>query len=298
MFRDKKFSVAWFKNYYLLVLGASISAFGYALFLIPNKIIPGGLFGITTTLYYLFDLPPGTMAIAMNIPLLIIGVKILGPRFGMKTVLGMSLISILTDLFTFLGHNRALSHDMITSTLVGSFLVGFGVSLIFKAKATTGGTDIVGQILYKKHHIPVGKTMLLLNVFIIGFGGIALWYNKEGIDLFSLYVYAFMGTYVANKVIDVSLEGLSYYKSLFIISNQYEEIKLFITETLHRGGTRIPGKGLFNDDNRQIIFTTLNRRETSIIKSTIKKIDPQAFVVVFQTSEIFGQGFMPLDDKE
>jgi uncharacterized membrane-anchored protein YitT (DUF2179 family) len=298
MFRDKKFSATWFKNYYFLVLGAAISAFGYSLFLIPNKIIPGGLFGITTTLYYLFGLPPGTMAILMNIPLILLGIKILGPRFGVKTVLGMSLVSILTDFFTFLGGNRALSHDMITSTLVGSFLVGFGVSLIFKAKATTGGTDIIGQILSKKQHIPVGKTMLFLNVFIIGFGGVALWYKKENIDLFSLYVYAFMGTYVANKVIDVALEGLSYYKSLFIISEQYEEIKDFITTTLHRGGTRVPGHGLYNDEKRQIIFTTLNRRETSIIKSAIKKIDPKAFVVVFQTSEILGQGFMPLDEKD
>lgn len=298
MFRDKKFSVAWFKNYYLIVLGSAIAAFGYSLFLIPNKIIPGGLFGVSTTLYYLMGFPPGTTAILMNIPLVLIGIKILGPRFGVKTVVGISLISVMTDLFTFLGHNRALSDDMITSTLVGSFLVGIGASFIFKAKATTGGTDIVGQIFYRKWHIPIGKTMLFLNVFIIGLGGFALWHEQKSIDLFSLLVYAFMGTYVANKVIDVSLEGLSYYKSLFIISDKYEEIKDFITITIHRGGTRIPANGLFNDQNRQIIFTTLNRRETAMVKDAIKKIDPKAFVVIFQTSEILGQGFVPLDDKD
>ncbi len=298
MFRQKLYSKRWIRDYFLVFQGAVITAFGYAFFLIPNKIIPGGLFGIATTLYYLFSLPAGTVVLLLNIPLILLSVKILGPRFGIKTVVGMSLVSILTDFFSTVWHGKALTDDILTGTLVGSFLVGAGISFIFKGKGTTGGTDIIGQILYKKWRIPVGKTLLILNISIIGIGGIVLWNQSKHIDLFALYIYSFMGSYAVSKVLDVMLDGFAYYKGLFVISDEYEEIKKAITERVHRGGTIIPAKGIFSDAERRIIFTTMTRRETAYFREIIKDIDPKAFVVVFQTNEVLGSGFIPLQDKD
>lgn len=296
MFKDKIYSKQWFKNYLLIIEGALIAAAGYNFFLIPHKIIPGGIFGIGTVLFHLFGLPVGIVAIVLNIPLLILGVKILGPRFGAKTIIGMSLLSIFNDSMNYLWPNVKLSDDILVSCIVGGFLVGTGIAFIFKAKATTGGTDIIGQILHKKWKLATGQTLLYINVAIVVVGvGVLHLVNPE-IDFFRLIIYAVITNFTASKTMDVALDGTSFYKGIFIISDHYEEIKQNLITDVKRGGTLIPAKGMFEDKDKKIIFTTVNRRETAYIKEYIKKIDPHAFFVIFQTNEVYGTGFYPIEE--
>jgi uncharacterized membrane-anchored protein YitT (DUF2179 family) len=296
VFKDKTFSKEWFKSYLLIIEGALIAAAGYNFFLIPHKIIPGGIFGIGTVLFHLFGLPAGVVAIVLNIPLLIIGIKILGPRFGAKTIVGMVLLSAFNDGMNLIWPNIKLSEDILVSCIIGGFLVGTGIALIFKAKATTGGTDIIGQIFHKKWKIPTGQVLLYANGLIVLVGAAGLYFAHPETDFFRIVIYAIVANFTSSKTIDIALDGTSFYKGIFIISDHYEEIKEKLITDVKRGGTLIPAIGMFQDKEKKIIFTTVSRRETAYIKEYIKKIDPQAFFVIFQTNEVYGTGFYPVEE--
>ena len=296
MFKDRSFSKEWFRNYLLIIQGALIAAAGYNFFLIPHKIIPGGVFGIGTVIYHLSGFPAGITSIILNIPLLILGIKVLGPRFGAKTVVGMVLVSIFNDGMNYLWPDVKLSDDMLVSCIIGGFLVGTGVALIFKAKATTGGTDIIGQVFHKKWKLPAGQTMLYTNAFILLSGALSLYISDPGTDFFRIIIYAVVASFTSSKTIDVTLDGASFYKGIFIISDHYDEIKQKLINDVKRGGTLIPARGMFKDGEKKIIFTAVSRRETAYIKEYIKKIDPHAFFVIFQTNEVYGTGFFPVED--
>ncbi len=292
--REKKFSIEWFKNYFLILQGALIAAMGYTFFLIPHKVIPGGLFGLATIAYHLFGIPAGTLVVVVNIPLIFLGVKILGPRFGTKTVVGTIMLSAVTDAMIYIWNGKPLSDDLLVSVMVGGFLVGSGIALIFKAKATTGGTDIVAQMLQKWFRIPVGKSLLFINGAVITVGALAMQHGEK--EALTIAIYSVIGSFVTSKVLDVALEGYSYLKGVFIISDEYEEIKKRILVDIKRGGTLFIGQGMYNDREKKIIFSAVNRREISLLKSFVKDIDPDAFIIVFNTQEVFGKGFQSVSE--
>jgi uncharacterized membrane-anchored protein YitT (DUF2179 family) len=296
IFKDKLFSKEWFKSYFMIIEGALIAAAGYNFFLIPHKIIPGGLFGISTVVFHLTGFPVGILTMILNIPLLIIGVKILGPRFGVKTVIGMALLSFFNDGMHYFWPEIKLSDDMFISCLVGGTLIGAGIGLIFKAKATTGGVDIIGQVMYAKFKFSTGKTILFTNAIIIFGGAAVLWLIDPETQFLRMIIYAIIANYASSKTLDTTLEGASFYKGIFIISDKYEEIKTKLLVDMKRGGTIIPAKGMFHDDERKIIFTTVSRRETAFLKDYLKKLDPKAFIVIFETNEVYGHGFLPIKD--
>ncbi len=291
---DKLFSKEWFKNYFLILQGAIMTSAGYIFFLIPHKIIPGGIFGFSSIIYHLFGFPAGTLTMLLNIPLILIGMKIIGPKFGGKTVVGILFVSACTDIMNYFWKDFPLSDDPLVSSLIGGFLVGSGIALIFKAKATTGGTDIIGQILYKKLKIPIGNVYIAFDATVITVGAILIQGFHQ--EVYKVMIYSIVSSYATAKILDIALEGYSYYKGIFIISDKYEEVKEKILTDLKRGGTMIPGKGMYNDSEKKIIFSALSRREIAYIKDYMKTIDAQAFIVVFNTQEILGKGFSPVKE--
>lgn len=299
LYADKLFSKEWFKSLYLIVQGALIAAFGYNFFLIPYKIIPGGLMGLSSVFYHLVGIPVGLLTIFMNIPLILLGMKILGNRFGYKTILGMTLLSLFNDGMNYFWHDVTLTDDIFLSCIIGGTLVGAGVASIFKAKATTGGTDIIAQLFHVKFKFSTGKVVLFTNIIFLSLGALSIHLkNPETTEFFKMIVYAIVAQFTTAKVLDVILEGTSYYKGIFIISNKYDEVKEKLLNQMRRGGTMIHGRGMFKDDERKIIFTAVSRRESAFLKEYIKSIDPQAFIIIFQTNEIYGQGFLPVKDIE
>ncbi len=289
--KEKLFSKKWFIDYLLILFGSFILASGFVLFITPYKIVPGGVYGISIVLHWVLDTPVGLMALVFDIPLTIIGIRVLGPRFGIKTVVGFVLTAVFVDTLTyFYGEQALVQDDPLLSSIFGGVFVGLGLGLIFKAKATSGGSDILAMIIGKYTKLPLGQLMIAVDSVIVLIGLIA--FKDWKIPLYSLIVI-----FITGKVIDVVLEGITYEKALFIISDKYEEIRNRIINDMNRGGTYIQGKGMFNSSDKTMIFTVVNRREMAMLQDYIHKVDPKAFLMVINTSEILGEGFKSLGEK-
>ncbi len=289
--KEKIFSGKWFKSYTLITIGAFIMAAGYVLFVSPYKFVPGGVYGIGIILYHLLGFPVGLTGLALNIPLMIIGVKLLGPRFGVKTVVGFVLASGFIDGLIIITGNEPLEGiEPLLASIFGGVLIGLGLGLIFKAKATSGGSSIIAMLITKYTRMPLGQSLMIIDALIVLLGLAA--FGDWTIPLYSLIII-----FITGKVIDVVLEGFSYEKTLFIISDRYEIISEKILTDLNRGGTLLEGKGMFKGDEKKIIFVNVTRREVAILQDFIYDIDPNAFVTVIEASEILGKGFRSLSDK-
>jgi uncharacterized membrane-anchored protein YitT (DUF2179 family) len=291
LIKEKPFTRKWFISRGLIFVGSFILASGFVLFITPYKIIPGGVYGISIVMHYLFGTPVGLVALCFDIPLTIIGVRVLGPRFGIKTVLGFSLTAVFTDLLTyFWGFKPLVVGDALLSSIFGGVLVGLGLGLIFRSKATSGGSDIIAMMIAKKTKLPLGMLMIYVDSVIVLIG--LLVFQDWKIPLYSWIVI-----FITGKVIDIVMTGISADKSIFIISEKYEEIRDKIINNLNRGGTLIEGKGMFNMTDRKIIFTVVSRRELAILEEYIHGIDPKAFLTVTDANEILGEGFRSLKEK-
>lgn len=289
--REKLFSAKWFRNYILIILGAFIMASGFVLFITPHNIVPGGVYGISIVIHHFTGLPIGLTALAFDIPLTIIGIRVLGPRFGVKTVVGFVLTAVFVDSMTYLWGVKALvPDDVLLSSIFGGVFIGLGLGLIFKSKATSGGSDIVAMIISKYTKMPLGQLMIYVDSTIVIAGLFA--FQDWKIPLYSLIVI-----YIAGRVVDLVLQGVSYDKTLFIISEKHSEIRHKIINDLNRGGTFLKGEGMYNGQEKSIIYTVLNRRELAILQDYINKIDPEAFLTVINANEILGNGFKSLRDK-
>lgn len=299
--KDRIFSKKWISDYLLIISGSFILAVSFVFFITPHKIVPGGVYGISIVVHYLTKglfsfwpegIPVGLFALMIDIPLIIAGIKVLGPRFGVKTISGSVLTATFNDLITWLRPvgNAPLVDDILLSCIFAGVLAGFGLGLIFKSRATSGGSDIIAMIIGKYTHIPLGRLMIYVDSVIVLFGLIA--FGDWAIPLYSWIVI-----FITGKVIDLTLEGADYNKALMIISDKHEEIKNKILVDLERGGTYLRGQGLFTGEEKQIIYTVVSRREVAILKEYISRIDPDAFITVMDTKEILGEGFQNLKQK-
>lgn len=297
---EKIFTRKWFISYGLIILGSFILAAGFVFFISPYRIVPGGVYGVSIVIHYVTKgmvswapdgFPIGLMGLILNIPLTIIGIKILGPRFGVKTVVGFVLSSVFMDGITyFWGEDPLVEGDALLSSIFGGLLIGVGLGLIFKSKATSGGSDIIAMIIAKYTNIPLGQLLIYVDsvIVLLGLVVFADW---------KIPLYSWIVIFVTGKTIDIVLQGISVDKTLFIISDKFEEIRDRIINDLQRGGTYIPGYGMYNGTKKTIIFTVVNRREMAILEEYIHLIDPDAFVTVLEANEILGEGFKSLREK-
>lgn len=297
--REKLFSKEWFKAYSLILFGTFIMAAGFVLFINPYKIVPGGVYGIAIVIHYLTEgvftfwplgIPIGLLGLAMDIPLTLLGIKILGPRFGIKTVVGFILTASFMDLLTWLiGRNDPLElgDQLLLASIFGGVLIGFGLGLVFRSRATSGGTDIVAMIINKYTGLPLGQLLIIVDsvIVLIGLAAFGDW---------KIPLYSWIAIFVTGKVIDVTMRGISYEKTMFIISDKHEDIRQKIIVDLDRGGTMFVGKGMYSETEKNMIYTNVSRREYQILKDYIRQVDPDAFVTVIDANEILGHGFKPL----
>ena len=298
---DKLFSLKWFKSYSLIVLGSFILAVGFVYFISPHKIVPGGVYGIAIVVHYLTKglfsfwpdgIPIGLFGLILNIPLTIAGIKILGPRFGVKTVVGFVLSSVFMDGITYFREvgDAPLVNDVLLSCVFGGVLIGFGLGLIFKSKATSGGSDIIAMIIAKYTGLQLGQLMIYVDsaIVLLGLAAFQDW---------QIPLYSWVVIFITGKAIDITMEGANYHKAMFIISEKHEEIRQKILFDLERGGTYLKGEGMFTGNEKQIIYTVVSRREVAILEEYISKVDPDAFITVMETKEILGEGFQSLKHK-
>jgi uncharacterized membrane-anchored protein YitT (DUF2179 family) len=299
--KERLFTAEWFKAYSLILFGTFIMAAGFVLFINPYKIVPGGVYGIAIVIHYLTEgvftfwplgIPIGLLGLAMDIPLTLFGIKILGPRFGIKTVVGFILTASFMDLLTwFIGRNDPLElgDQLLLASIFGGVLIGFGLGLVFRSRATSGGTDIVAMIINKYTGLPLGQLLIIVDsvIVLIGLAAFGDW---------KIPLYSWIVIFITGKVIDITLRGVSYEKTMFIISDRYEDIRQKIIVDLDRGGTMFVGKGMYSDTEKNMIYTNVSRREYQILKDYIRQVDPDAFVTVIDANEILGHGFKPLNE--
>ncbi|RLD46782.1 MAG: YitT family protein [Bacteroidetes bacterium] len=288
---EKRFSTKWFKAYSLIIVGTFIMAVGFVLFISPYKFAPGGVYGIAIVLHHIFGFPIGFSGLMMDIPLTIFGIWILGPRFGAKTITGMLTLPAWITLLEYMyGYEAFVPDQPLLSAIYGGVIMGLGLGLVFKSKATSGGSDIIAMVIGKYTHMPLGQLMIYVDSAIVLISWIA--FKDPLIPLISWVII-----FITGKVIDIVLEGMSYDKTLFIISDKHKQIGDIIVNDLKRGSTYFNGLGAYNDSERTLIFTVLNRREMTILMSHILEIDPNAFVTVVNANEVLGDGFRSLKEK-
>ena len=271
-----------FKDAALLLLGVVLVALGLDLFLVPNKIAAGGVSGIATILHHLLGFPVGATMLALNIPLFLWGLFRLGLGVGFRSLLGTVLLSGAVDgLVPFL---PVLTTDALLASLYGGVLVGLGLGLVFRAKGTTGGTDLAAMTLQSYVGINVGQLLFLVDGAVVLSAGFAF-RSPE------LAMYAIITIFLSAWVVDLVQEGISYTKAFLIISDKYAEIARAVLTDLNRGATLWQGTGAYTGAARMLLLAVVSRSEVTRLKEVIYRIDPRAFVILADAHEVLGEGF-------
>ena len=312
-------SWAWWRSWFLIFLGCSIMGTGFVLFINPYNFVPGGVYGMGIVLHNIFpSIQVGTFGYMFDIPLMLTAMLVFGGGFGTRTVLAAlytpGFMNILTRLIyptpeavesldpaLMLGGRLDLSDDLLLTCIMGAVTIGVGQGIVVRQQATTGGTDIVGMLLQKFAGIKFSTGIFLADGFVVLSGLLVIGFGLGTGDVASngwmLTLYSLLTIYISSRVVAYLLDGASYDKLLFIISDHHEEIKRFIINDMERGATYLKGKGMFTDKSRDVIFLVISRKEVHLVQNRIREIDPRAFVVVTDAYETFGEGFKQFPDK-
>jgi uncharacterized membrane-anchored protein YitT (DUF2179 family) len=276
----------------MILIGSFIMAAGFVIFISPFKLAPGGVYGIAITLHYLTGaLPIGLFALCLDIPLFLIGTLLLGSKFGAKTLVGIFSLSGFTTLLEKLyGYEPLVTDDYFLASVFGGVLIGIGLGLIFKSRATSGGTDIVAMIINKYNKIPVGQLLIYIDTVVVFAGLIAF-------QDWRIPLYSWVTIFITGKIIDMMIAGVNSEKAVYIISDQYEAIRDKIILEMNRGGTYLRGEGMFNGTEKKIIYTIVDRKELILLQRYVHEIDPNAFMTVVDSTETLGEGFHSLKEK-
>ena len=298
--------------YLLLIVGSALFAVGDVMFVNPYLLAPGGTYGLSNVLNTLHPWRIGFYAICMDAVLLVIGFIFLGPRFGIKTIVSTVLIFLFTLLLENLWGYVPVIHDGLIestrlsdsmveilngggffmpdyflNTVVAGLIYGVAIGLIFRSGATSGGSDIISMIIHKYTKISLGTLVMIVDSCItlttfIAFGDIRL------------PIYSVIIIFIEGKVIDLVVAGTKSYKTAFIVTDHLEEVRQYVLNDLHRGGTCITVEGLYNGAERKMIYVTMERADFVKLRSNLRILDPAAFVNVIDSAEIMGKGFKAL----
>lgn len=274
-------------DYALLTTGAALLALNIDLFLVPNRIVSGGVTGIATILHYTLNIPVGTLVLVLNIPLFLAGMRWGGGmRFAVRTIYATVLMSVLADLLVPWVATLPPIQEPLLFVLYGGLLDGLGMGLVFRGQGTTGGTDIIARLVNRWRGVPLGTTMLIVNGTVLVAAAAA--FSLEAV------LYALILTFVAARVVDVVQGENTYARAAIIISAKAKEIRASILTVMERGVTVLEGRGGYTEAGLDVLYCVVTRGEVSILKRLVQSVDPQAFVVITEASEVLGEGFRTL----
>lgn len=268
------------KDYLFVLIGSTCVAIAFNVFLLPNEVASGGVSGISTILYGLWGWEPAFVQWALNIPLFISGVVLLGKQFGIKTAVGtvfLPFIVFVTDSW------EPWTLNPLLGALFGGIGVGLGLGIVFRGNASTGGTDLAAQIITKYTGFTLGTSVALIDGLIV-LAAAVVFDIEQGL-------YALIGLYVTTKTIDLVQVGLGRSKLVYIITNRQEAIRDAIFEDIDRGVTKLAATGGYTEAEKPIVMVVVHQTEFSRLKQLVKRVDPAAFVIVSDASEVLGEGF-------
>ena len=264
------------------IVGSAIMAVGVSSFLLPNQLSTGGFSGVATITYYLLKIPMGAMIMALNIPLFLFAGYRLGKGFFIKSLIGTFSLSIFIDI---LDRYPPITMDRFLACIYGGVIIGIGTAIILRVESSTGGTELIANIIKTYNpHISMSKYLTIIDIIIIGLNVIFFKHIEIGL-------YSAIAIYLYGQMIDIIFEGVHYTKLLFIISDKNEQISQAISHKVKRGITGLYGKGMYSDKNKLVLICAASRGDVAKIKDIANVIDRNCFVVIANAREVLGKGF-------
>lgn len=309
MAMNKKSVLTIFKEYSLITLGILLYVTGWAVFLVPNNLVGGGVSGVASIIQYGTRgfIKIGTTYFVINAILLVIALFTLGKSFGGKTVFAVILASVGLNVFQDLIpaeiiQTLAVDNGKLMSTIMGGIMVGVGIGLTMSQGGSSGGTDIIALIVNKYRNVSPGRMILLMDVVIILSSMLVPSYTADGALLpwtekVTTVVYGFILVMVNSTVIDLYLSGSRQSVQVFILSKKYEQIADTITHELRRGVTVLDGKGWYTKHSTEVLMVITRKTDLSILLRAIKSIDPDAFLSVSSVTGVYGKGFDQIKER-
>ncbi len=285
------------RDYVLIIIAALMQALSLRLFFVPANLASGGVSGISQLINHFTGWPIGLMILIGNIPLFILGWRFLGGlRFAIRTATAIFTYSLVTDLilrtpiFAPNGAGTALINDLqgdiFLNSLYGAIVSGVGYGLIYRARGSSGGSDILARILNNWRGIPMTQSYLIVDTAVILGAGFVFGWKKA--------LYAMIALYVSGLVSETILEGGGTVRTAMIITSQPDEVSQRVLDELLRGVTVLEGTGAFTGADRPVLYVVISRAEVATLKAIVHEVDPLAFMVIGYAHEALGEGFRPL----
>lgn len=288
------------RDYILITLGALIQAVSLRLFFIPANLASGGVSGISQLINHFTGWPIGLMVLIGNIPLFLLGWRFLGGhKFAFRTAVAIIVYSLSTDLLLklpfFAGNGAAyilindVKGDIFLNSLYGAIVSGIGYGLVYRARGTSGGSDILARILNNWRAIPMTQSYLIVDTAVILSAGFVFGWK--------LALYAMITLYVSGLVAETVLEGSGTVRTAMIVTTKAEDVSARIIEDLERGVTFLEGTGAYTGTSRPVLYCVITRAEVATLKAIVHEADPDAFMVIGVAHEVLGEGFKPLKGR-
>ncbi len=270
------------KQFTLITFGVMLTAFGISVFYVPNKIVSGGVSGISTILYHLFRIPTGISFAVINVLLLLFALKWLGKEFVLKTLAGAGLLSLFVQVFSYI---PPITDDIFLAALFGAVLYGLGIAIALSQGASTGGTDILGRLIqYRFPHMPIGTLLLIVDLCVVFASLLAF----REIDL---SLWGIIALFVCSFSIDWFIRRLNVSKCVLVVTDCGEEIAQKLVSTSPRGVTILKSVGAYTMEKNNVLLCALKEHEMPVFQKKITDIDPHAFVIFLESQQILGNGF-------
>lgn len=277
------------RDYSLIVVGSLIQAVALRIFLVPAKLASGGVSGIAQIIHHYTDWPIGVMVLIGNVPLFLLGWRFLGGRrFAVRTALAIVAYSLAVDLLLLLPFfpKNGLTDDIFLNSLYGAVISGIGYGLVYRARGTSGGSDILARILNHWRGVPMTQSYLMVDSIVILAAGFAFGWKEA--------LYAIITLYVSGLAAETVLEGGGTVRTAMIVTAKPREIASAILVELERGVTTLAGTGAYTGEERPVLYCVVSRAEIAQIKAIVQETDPRAFMVVGVAHEALGEGFKEL----
>ena len=278
------------KNYAVITVCLFIIALGWTAFLIPNNMLGGGVNGIATIVYWVTGLSTGYTIFTLNAILIIFSFKILGWRFGVKTIYCIAVMAFFFSLLQNLIGDVPVISDKFLAAIIGGGIGGFANGIIFLSGGSTGGVDIITMVVNKYRNISLGRFTLAMNLVIIG-SSFFVFQDLEILQRVELIIYSLVGNFVSSYCMDLAFTGSKQSVQMFIFSSKPEVIADRIGNEIHRGVTIIKGTGWYSKQDSDIVMAVVRKTECQPVIRIVKQEDPKAFVSVNTVMGVYGKGF-------
>lgn len=278
------------RNIVAIMLGAAIYSFGFVHFNMQNQLGEGGFAGITLVLYFTLGWDPALLNLLLNIPMFILGWRLLGKKAFIYTLIGTVSVSIFLKVFQVYQFDIQLKDDLFLAALFAGVFVGLGLGIVFRFGGTTGGVDILARLAHKYFGWSMGKSMFMFDAIVI----LLSWLTF--LDARSM-MYTLVAVFVGARVIDFVQEGAYAARGAIIISQNPNAIADMISLRMERGVTTLQGRGHYTKQEREVLYCVVSRNELVRLKSIIHEVDPHAFVSIFEVHDVAGEGFT-LDEQK